>query len=177
MPTSPVRVFLFLSSYFPLFLIFSVLWYQKHFWLSLWVGIASLLSLLFSIVYFVYAYKTFSDTTVKVTKVARKDEASMGYIASYLIPFVTFSIDNDKGQILIPQVLALVVFLLVLLIVYVSSNMIYINPMLNMLGFHLYAIEIEGSSELEYYYLARKRVVRGELITYIRLSDDIFFEH
>src|SRR5436190_261073 len=70
---------------------------------------------------------------------------------------------------------ALFVFLSVLLIVYINTNMIYINPMLNMLGYHLYEVHIEHSA-LSHYYIARQRLIRGEMISFVRLSDDIFLE-
>ncbi len=169
------RILLFLSSYFFLFIIFSLLWYEKHFWLSVAVAAASVLTLLALLGYIRSVSRTNQRKTGKVVSVERKDGEVMGYVASYLIPFVTFSIDNEHGQVSVPQVLALAVFLLVLLVIYVNSNMIYINPVLNIFGYHLYAIEIEHGGR-EVYYLARKPVRRDESISYVRLSDDIFLE-
>ena len=173
--TVPTRILLFLSSYFPLFIIFSLLWYERHFWLSIGVGAASVLTLLALVGYLFLVRRTNQRLTRKVVSVERKDGEVMGYIASYLIPFVTFSIDNEHGQVSVTQVLALAIFLLVLLIIYVSSNMIYINPVLNIFGYHLYTIEIENGGR-EVYYLAKKPVKRDESISYVRLSDDIYLE-
>ncbi len=107
-----------------------------------------------------------SDT---VTDFQKHDADVMGYIASYLIPFVTFPLDSWQ------QIAALLVFIGVLLIVYVNSNMIYINPMLNLIGYHLYEVKLEHSA-LSHYYIARKGVRCNETIRFVRLSDDIFLE-
>ncbi|MBA2677857.1 MAG: hypothetical protein H0U76_05615 [Ktedonobacteraceae bacterium] len=169
------RILLFLSSYFPLFVIFGLLWYEKHFWLAVSVWVASVLTLLALAGYLLSVRRTNQRKLGKVMSVERKDGEVMGYVASYLIPFVTFSIDNEHGQVSVPQVSALVIFLLVLLVIYVNSNMIYINPVLTIFGYHLYSVEIEHGGR-EVYYLARKAVRRGESIRYVRLSDDIYLE-
>jgi len=62
-----------------------------------------------------------------------------------------------------------------LLVLYVRSNMIYINPILNFFGYHLYEVEIEASQSA-HYYITRKPPERGREIRFVRLSDDIFLE-
>jgi hypothetical protein len=53
--------------------------------------------------------------------------------------------------------------------------MIYVNPMLNLAGYHLYEIEVEhGDHSL--YYLARQRLARGEIIHYVSISSDVLLE-
>jgi len=105
----------------------------------------------------------------KITGVERRDENVMAYIASYLIPFVTFPLDS------LEQILALLVFIGVLLFVYVHSNMVYINPMLNLVGFHLYEITIE-TDQMSRYLIARQPVRPGKMLYFVEIGDNICLE-
>jgi len=52
----------------------------------------------------------------------------------------------------------------------VTTNMVHINPMLNLLGFHLYQITEAGN---EYALIARRRVRRGEYIKACKISSEV----
>ena len=164
-----VRCMLFLSSYFPLTLIFGILILDKHIYWASGILAIGILSLAVMALYFRISTHTLTAFQDKVTDFQRRDGDVMGYIASYLIPFVTFPLAN------IQQTAALLVFVAILLVVYVNSNMIYINPVLNLAGYHLYEVNIERSA-LSHHLITRQRVVRGEVIHFVRLSDDIFLE-
>lgn len=164
-----MRCILFLCSYFPLWLIFAVLLFEKHTAIAIVIVAIGLSSLIITWGYIRWAQGNLAPSGEKLCDFSRRDTEVMSYIASYLVPFVTFALDTWQ------QVTALVIFLLVLLTVYVHSNMIYINPMLNLFGYHLYEVEIEHS-EHPYYYIARRRLIRGEKIQFVRVSDDILLE-
>lgn len=67
----------------------------------------------------------------------------MGYIAAYLLPFLTVDY-KDPGS-----VTCIVVFVLMLGALYITSNMIHINPLLTLCGYHIYQVEsTEGKSSL-----------------------------
>jgi hypothetical protein len=169
MPTIYMRMLLFFSSYFPLFLILGILFASKNWILT--VAIICLGSLtLFELWRYLHdRRRRMQHSFSKILDYSRRDSEAMSYIASYVVPFATFSLD------VISQALALAVFVIVLMVLYVNSNMIYINPMLNLVGYHLYEIEIEHSSH-SHYYLARKRLARGEIIHYVRISDEVLLE-
>lgn len=165
-----IRIGLFLSSYFPLILIFCILLVGKYPWwiptLLLALGIASLLIMTW---FFWHSRRFLAPDDPKITQFQRRDSEVMGYIASYLVPFVTFPFDK------LQQLAALLIFFLVLLIIYVNSNLVYINPILNLAGYHLYEVSIEHSS-LSYYLIARKRLVRNQPFRLVHLSDEILLE-
>ncbi len=164
-----VRCMLFISSYFPLILIFCIFLIGKYPYWAAGIMAVGILSLSIMVLYFRSSLRTMTAFQDKVTAFQKHDADVMGYIASYLIPFVTFPLDN------VQQTAALSVFVAVLLVVYVNSNMIYINPVLNLAGYHLYEVNIERSAQ-SHYFIARQRVVLGEMIRFVRLSDDIFLE-
>ncbi len=169
MPTIPVRVLLFVSSYFPLWIIFGLLLFEKHPLRAVVIAGAGVVTLLLAVAYMLWGRRHLPPDGAKLLEFTRRDSEVMSYIATYLIPFVSFSFDSWL------QMIALALFIIVLLIIYVNSNMIYINPMLNLFGYHFYEIKIEGSQR-SFYYLARKRLIRDDKIDYVYVSDDILLE-
>ena len=169
MPSVLLRYLLFVSSYFPLALIFFFLFIEQQ---PLWAGIVlaiGLLGLIIMLVFFLQLAPRLAPIQEKVTGLQGRDTEAMGYIASYLIPFVAIPFGGWQ------QGVALLIFIVVLSIVYVNSNMIHINPMLNLVGYHLYEITIEHS-ETPHALVTRRRVVRGETLLLIDVGSGIFLE-
>jgi hypothetical protein len=105
---------------------------------------------------------------LKIAGFQRRDAEAMAYIVTYIIPFLVIPFHGWKEGI------ALSIFFIVLGILYVNSNMIHINPMLNLFGYHLYEITTEygGVHSL----LARRSIRHQETITVVKLEDDILLE-
>lgn len=165
------RSILFLCSYFPLVTIFCILlWSMWPLWAVLLLASIGLASLLLTLIYFQRMRNVPVVHTAKVSDFTQRDADVMSYIASYIIPFVSFSLTS------VQQALALGVFFLVLFLIYVHSNMIYINPVLNVAGYHLYEIEIE-QGQFPRFYITRQRLKRNQEICFTELSDDIYLEH
>jgi hypothetical protein len=162
-----VRLLLFLSSYFPLSVILFFLFLNRNRPVAIVVLIIGTLGLLGLVVYLRQARKL-SGTPVTVSEVQRLDAQAMSYIVTYIIPFL--SIPFNTWQ----QGLALSIFFAVIGILYINSNMIHINPMLNLDGYHLYEVTIKdgGSQAL----IAKKRVTRGSVVSTVRIGDDILLE-
>ena len=168
MPSLFVRCLLFVSSYFPLAVIFCILLWEKHTLLAvliLLIGFTGVVVLLF---YFLLIVPKRTQSHEVIVTLERHDGDVLSYVASYLVPFV--SIDFNTAQ-----VWALLVFFVVLLIIYVNSNMIYINPMLNILGYHLYGITIEHNEDV-FYLLTRQRVALRSSIRVVHIGDTTFFQ-
>ena len=169
MPRLFVRCMLFFSSYFPLLLIFSILlWRTQLYWA---VGLLTLgmVSLLITFLYMSRRKRKGGVSQAKITGVEKRDENVVSYIASYLIPFVTFPLDKPE------QIAALLVFIGVLLILYVNSNMIYINPMFNLVGYHLYEITIQ-SDQMSHYLIARRGIKPDQMLYFVEISDNVYLE-
>jgi hypothetical protein len=162
------RVFLFLSSYSPLFLIFGILngwdsWISAIFYAIAAVSVVAL-----------YAYWLTLDATpysFKVKSVSSRDSDVMAYIVSYLVPFLTVSFTDVAGAV------SFVVFIVVIGIIYVSSNMVYINPILNLRGYHLFEVESEGDDEKVSALISKHRYVSpGSTIQVVSLGDFAILE-
>lgn len=111
-----VRCLLFLCSYFPLFAILFVLLGEDQpvlAWSFLGVGICGLAT-----TYLFFKVVVFKRSPIRGDITSRQAHGSeiMGYIASYIVPFVTFSLGSWR------QIIALVIFILILGIVYVFSE-------------------------------------------------------
>ncbi|MBE3560681.1 MAG: hypothetical protein IMW89_15900 [Ktedonobacteraceae bacterium] len=166
MPATPMRILLFLSSYFPLFVILGILFFTKNLVVALVSFAVGLLSVLALFNYLRWCRRHLQRSFAKVLDYRQRDSEVMTYVATYLIPFVSFPLDLG------PQILALIVFLSTLLVLYVNSNLIYVNPMLNLFGYHLYEINLEQSDH-SHYYIARGRLKRGETVHYVYISNEV----
>jgi len=106
---------------------------------------------------------------VVIEKISGKDTEAMSYIVTYLIPFLDIKLDE------IASAVSLLLFFLVLGVLYVHSNLIYINPTLNLLRYHLFEIELEGGMTSAL--LSKRRFVeRGASITVVSLGEQILLE-
>jgi hypothetical protein len=171
MPTRFIRCMLFVSSYFPLTLIFWIFLITQQpiwAWSILGIGIVGVLYTL------LYIGKILPDRAPIQTTIATqksRDSEVMSYVASYIIPFVTFPFTSWQ------QVVAMIVFITVLCLLYVNSDMLCINPMLNLFRYRVYEITVEQSAET-YALITRRqhRLKHGDTIRVVDAGTGIFLE-
>lgn len=168
MPSLLIRMLLFLSSYFPLAVIFAVqLYLQGHIgWAvsCLSSGLAGLIGL----AAFMRTTTKINPLSVKVATVSRRDGEAMSYIVTYLLPFIALPSGDVANGI------SLGVFLIVLAILYVNSDMMHINPMLNLAGWHLYEITLQQGDV--YTLITKSRIRKGMDLSVIQMGDWIYLE-
>ena len=169
MPTVLIRSMLFLSSYFPLALIFFFLFVEQQPVWAIAVLAISFSGLIIMWLYFFLFAPRLGSIQERINSLQRRDADVMGYIASYLLPFVAIPFGGWQ------QGAALLIFVAVLGIVYVNSNMIHINPMLNLFGYHLYEITLEHS-EAPHSLITRRHIAVGETIHLVDIGDGIFLD-
>lgn len=161
------RFLLFISSYFPLALIFFFLFIQRQPWVAIFVLIVGLGGLI-GMMSYLRVTNLIAPMQVKIVALQRRDAEAMSYIVSYVIPFLAAPFSGWE------QGVALTIFFIVLGVLYVNSNMIHINPMLNLCGYHLYEITLEDGGV--HSLIARNRVVRGQLLSVVKAGEDILLE-
>jgi hypothetical protein len=169
MPTIFVRLMLFISSYFPLAIIFWILFIMQQPVLAWIVVIIGGLGLLCTFVYFFKISARMAPIQEKISERQEKGSDVMGYIASYVVPFATFPLSGWQ------QMAALLVFMIVLSIVYINSEMIRVNPLLSLMGYHLYEITVEHGED-SVSLITRNHVKRGDTIRIVDVGRGIFLE-
>lgn len=169
MPRLFVRCMLFFSSYFPLILIFSILLGRTRLYWAIGILAFGSFSLLVTFLYLNRRKNIGGVSQAKITEVDKRDENVVGYIASYLIPFVSIPLDTPE------EFAALLIFFIVLLVLYINSNMIYINPMFNLVGYHLYEISID-SDQSSHYLIARQHIKPDITLYFVEISDNVYLE-
>jgi len=106
---------------------------------------------------------------IKVDSVVSRDGDAMSYIVTYLLPFLAVKL-ND-----VTDAASLGIVLFVIAILYVNSNMIYTNPVLNIAGYHIFEIQdAEGKTTA---LICKRAYVRtGSEIAVISVGDYVLLE-
>jgi len=137
-----VKLGLFLSSYFPMFLILFI----KNFY-NLYITIVFILVSLYSIFWLsLLVYDSKKDKgkeTYHVLNYEDKTTQSLNYLAPYIISFLGFNLDKWQDWTV------LVIFLALIFAVYVNSNLIYMNPLLSCVSRRIYQVEVCNPIECE----------------------------
>jgi len=150
-------------------LIFSILLWRSNFPWAVGILTLGILSLLITYLYIIGRRNKGGVSQAKIIGVEKRDENVVSYIASYLIPFVTFPLAT------LEQTIAISIFIGVLLVLYVNSNMIYINPMFNLVGYHLYEITID-SDDMPHYLIARRLIKPNKTLYFVEISENLYLE-
>lgn len=78
--------------------------------------------------------KVNNGTIIKIRKIENKNNESIAYISTYIVPFIFQDTNN------IFDITSIFIVLSIVFIIYIKSNMIVINPILN-ITHSLYQIE------------------------------------
>lgn len=167
MPSLLIRLLLFLSSYFPLTVIMFVLLLSKNAVLATSILTLGILGIC-GVGLYLLIVRRINPISIEVVQVRRRDGEAMSYIVTYLLPFLAVPFGNFE------QAVSMGIFFLVLAVLYVNSDMIHINPMLNLLGFHVYEIELKNGEI--HSIITRRRVRRGQTVSAVKAAEDIFLE-
>jgi hypothetical protein len=161
-----VELALFMSSYAPLFAILAVRFRST----GVIVACAALSAAGFAAGAAVLVrFHQVTGSTWTVRTVEDRGGEVAGYLATYLLPFVTVS---EPG---VRDVVGYALFLMVVAVIYVRSSLVQINPTLYLFGWRLYAIEIgDGWSG---YLLARGPVRGGTDFAAVRMTERLFVSY
>lgn len=168
MPNLGTRVLLFLSSYAPLLVILGVRNAFGHMKISYVLFGVAALSILGLVIYLSVARRLTAHEIV-VQQAVSKDGEAMSYIVTYLLPFLAIDSGNRADQI------SLAIVLLMLAVLYISSNLIHMNPMLNLGGYRI--LELDSQDGKRCTLITKRAHIRaGASITAVSLSDSILLE-
>jgi hypothetical protein len=137
-------------------------------YLAIGLVVVSVVSVLVLFVFLHIAQKLAADR-IKVDSVASRDGDAMSYIVTYLLPFLAVKL-ND-----VTDVGSLGMVLVVIAILYVNSNMIYTNPVLNVAGYHVFEIH-DADGKTTALICKRAYIRTGSDIDVISLGDYVLLE-
>lgn len=167
MPRPPFRVAMFLSSYAPLFVLLA---YVNRNCVWTWgVLMAIAAASLVGLVLVMLEKRRERGPELRVAHAKPQDGEVLAYIATYLIPFL--GLDLTKSN----DIVVFCGFMAVLMLVYVNSNMLLVNPLLSIAGYH--AFEITDPDDHVYSLIARRkdldvglRIHPAQISRYLRLE-------
>lgn len=120
------RIRLFIGSYAPLFLLLAIRFTPRYLWIAcLIIGVYGILDMAWIV--YITSRGTGPDP-IRIATVRDAGAEISGYLATYLLPFLTVSTPTVR------DVLAYIGFLFIVGLLYVRSEMTQINPTLYMLG-------------------------------------------
>lgn len=173
-PNSFFAFALFLSSYSPAFLILAIRAFDRC-WALFWSFLAlAILSAGLLLLYLKLARKgaPYSGT---LHDVEPRDSDLSAYVATYLLPFLL--VFGAGAQ----DVVALGVFLLFIGVLWVSSALVYLNPLLLVVGYHVYVVRVRptgttGTATREFLISKRQGLRAGDEVRPDRLAPGVLID-
>ncbi len=174
------RTIMFISSYFPLYIMIIILYFSKitKGFLEkniLIIGFATLtLILIFISVISVTLLKLGKGTREKsISNLENPDDTVLSYIMTYIIPLITNG-DNPK-EVYSKEVYIVNILLFVLIgYIYLRLNLIYLNPLWAMFGYIIYR---DANKEIVITNISREMLRHKEKLKGYYISNDIFVAH
>ena len=166
--TVPARLGLFLSSYAPLFAVFGLLDSFGPGWPARVCFIIAAAGLALPWIVLARARRLASQT-LQVASSQIRDGDALAYIATYLVPFaaITATTARERG--------ALGLFIFLIAVIYIRSELFYINPLLALVGYRLF--QISTAADTSAVLLSRQSFLRPEATVNVwRLSDYVYWE-
>jgi hypothetical protein len=157
-----IRLRLFASSFVPLWVISALRqddWtFAGAFLLLAGAGTISAILILVDV-------RRLEPNPYRIEEVTDRGSEVAGYLATYLLPFLMVSDPTAR------EVLSYVMFILVVAIVYLQSNMLAVNPLLYVLGFRVTSVTTAAGSGM--YLVSRSLPRTGEVVLAAELGHGV----
>ena len=144
---------------------------QKNY-LSFFCIFILLVSLIFYGI-FARVIKGAKDGPFKIIEVEDKSSDHLVFLATYVIPLLSFGLNDTR------QVISLVIILTLIGAIYVRTNLFYANPTLSLLGFKIATVKFDlgtnGPPPGLAVLISREDIDLNSSVNIIRLDKNIFF--
>jgi hypothetical protein len=114
--------------------------------------------------------RSYSGKTICVEGGQSRASDVLSYVIGYVIPFL----DLDTGSIW--DMSAVGLLLLTMCVVYVNSDLIYINPFLSLLGYSTYRVQTQDDVAVMVLTKKRKADFGAMRLTLVEVSEGVFLE-
>ncbi|WP_342685877.1 hypothetical protein [Methanoculleus sp. UBA291] len=170
-----VKVGLFLSAYLPLFFILTI----KN-WFNLPTFVLFVVISVYSLIWWWLIVRIARQTTkeeYRVTAATNKMKESLTYLLPYIIGFLPLNVNIWQDWA------ALVVLLVIVFMVYVNSDLLYVNPLLLFFSYNIYELEVykpsmgeETSTQMITLITRRKKVPRNMTLSLHKVDKATYLE-
>lgn len=162
------KLILFISAYTPLLVIIMLRYFQIQ---SYKLGAGILVIILYSnAVLFSYLFtnvKKRSNRQNKPQKVTNITSDTLNYILPYVVSFIGFQFTDWVS------IISLLILLGVVFVIYVHSNLILMNPLLNAIGYKFFRVELINDENI--IVISKKDIKKNITIKTKRIDDDLYF--
>lgn len=128
--------------------------------------------------YSIYAYKRFDfdlngapDLPFEVTKVESINYEHLTFLATYVIPLISFEFSSPR------QMIVLCLLLMVMCVIYIKTDLFYANPSLALLGFQINRADaaFKNGQKEGIILISKEKIQINQKLNYIKLDDRIYY--
>jgi len=134
--------------------------------ISMLVSVFFLLLGIFYYIRFSYLLKGSTKLPKKITKIEDQNYEHLTFLTTYIIPFLRVKLE---GRDLIVTILLLII----IGAIFVKTNLFYKNPTLALLGYKLYKVDTEKTSNL--IFISKEELNLGDSVHHILLHNNVYF--
>jgi hypothetical protein cdifA_08257 len=169
------RTIMFISSYFPLYIIIIILYFSKLFKglmekniILLIFTILLVILILVSVVSIILLKQGQGTREKVISNLENPDDTVLSYIMTYIIPLVTNG-DNSNEVYIVNVILFVLIGY-----IYLRLNLIYLNPLWAIFGYLIYR---DSNREIIITNISREELRHMEKLKGYYISNDIFVAH
>ena len=115
---------------------------------------------------FTYILKGSTKLPKVIKKIEDQNFEHLTFLTTYIIPFLRFKFE---GRDLVVTILLLVI----IGAIFVKTNLFYKNPTLALLGYKLYKVDTDKSTNI--IFISREYLKLGDKVHHIHLNDNVYF--
>ncbi|MBU2878732.1 MULTISPECIES: anti-phage protein KwaA [Aliiglaciecola] len=121
---------------------------------------------------FDFAIKGSTNIPFKLVKVESINYEHLTFLATYIIPLVTFDFESTR------YLIVLALLLVFMGVIYIKTDLFYANPSLALLGFHIYKADGDfknHESRQNIIIITRCKLKSLDRVSYIKLDERIYY--
>ena len=128
---SYIKLVMFITSYIPLYAVLVI----EHFtqiYVLLFLVITSIISFVMLLLTINTASKIAGFPNIKIKRIRKSGEDAILYLLTYVIPLISLQYNSVTADLAVLLIFSTIGYL------YIRTDLIYINPILNLLGYNTY---------------------------------------
>ncbi len=121
---------------------------------------------------FKFDIKGSTNLPFKLVKVESINYEHLTFLATYIIPLVTFDFESTR------YLIVLALLLVFMGVIYIKTDLFYANPSLALLGFHIYKADGEfknNETRQNIIIITQYKLKTSDRVSYIKLDERIYY--